>query len=163
MAGIPLRHREPDRDDEIRQTSDLGKRPPTAMTGRTSSQRRSRIQRNYYWVQTFLTSPSKSPSRPPWLIGEYVGSLTGKRQLKSWPWRMWESQSYRWINKLLVSWSKEIVRLNGRKTRDEMGILTGHCDLRYTHKTQGHSNLCKRYDDETETAYHFLCKCPILT
>jgi hypothetical protein len=83
-------------------------------------------------------------------------------------WEAWNgSQGYRWSKEQLGDqisyWARTIIKMDKRKAREILGIFTGHCELRcYTHKTQGHSNLCRWCGKEEETPNHFLCKCPIL-
>lgn len=83
-------------------------------------------------------------------------------------WTTWEkSQGYRWSKELLGNhigkWAKEITNMEKQQARTVLGLFTGHSELRcYTHKTQGHSNLCRWCNEKEETPRHILCECPAL-
>lgn len=100
----------------------------------------------------------------PYREGCNVISATLKREeIETWE----KSQGYRWskelLGKFINSWADRITELGRRKSRAVLGLLTGHCNLRcYTHKIQGHGNLCRRCGEEEETPRHFLCTCPRL-
>jgi len=91
-----------------------------------------------------------------------------QKALEKRKWEAWESsQGYRWSKELLgeyiTSRAEVISKLDRRRARNILGILTGHCNLRcYTHKTLGHDNQCRWCCEEEETPSHFLCECPAL-
>lgn len=92
-----------------------------------------------------------------------LNELIKKEKREAWT----SSRGLRWTKELLDrftdGWSKKTLHLDKRKTKQILGLFTGHYNLRcYTHKIKEDRNLCRWCGEKEETPSHFLCKCPNL-
>lgn len=60
--------------------------------------------------------------------------------------------------------AKQLLQLDRKQARTAIGLLTGHCALRYHMSNMGLSTeiICRACNEEDETSMHVLCECPAL-
>jgi ribonuclease HI len=109
-----------------------------------------------------------SPTRPP--VG--VPLCVGKEEVLKWinneSLKHWQTTAGCRQAKLLMGTdkigtrAKQLLQLDRKQARLAIGLLTGHCTLRYHMSNMGLSmeKSCRACCEEDETSMHVLCECP---
>jgi hypothetical protein len=106
---------------------------------------------------------------PAILILPCIGRLKVKEWLKEGHSKHWAAAPGMRQSKLFIGWPSDILfrglsALDRKQCRLVIGLLTGHCTLRWHPHIMGllESAKCRKCRQKEESSYHILCQCLLL-